>query len=1073
MPRPSFKPFFRHYFFTMKAHVSLIFALILSFFLFAGYGAVNGANPVSGLYAGSDPGSEAEPVAGSEPGSDAKNGEAMVLVFNTELGEGTTVSLPLRGTVDVTVDWGDGRESTFDSEGVKNHTYNAEGTYTVEVSGALEGFGDPTWQGYDHAEKLIKVTSFGNLDLVSLEGAFKDASNLMEVPPQLPAGVYNTASMFNNASSFNQDISGWDVSKVFNMRSMFNGAISFNQDIGGWDVNHVTNMSDMFRIAYSFNQDLSGWDVSRVTNMSNMFAVASSFNQPIGDWDVSNVTSMGSMFSYAVSFNQDIGDWDVNKVTDMWGMFWGAGSFNQDLSGWDVRNVKKMNHMFEGVTLYAANYNNLLIGWASLHLQEDVEFHGGGSKYSPGAAAEARQSIIDNFNWTITDGGQSDAPAYLLSLVSNPEEGGELAGEGQYEEGDQVHITAAINPGFDFLNWTDENGAEVSDQAVFSYTMPARDVALTANFKQLPVYTLTLKASPEEGGSVNGGGEYYEREEVTVSAFPKPGYYFIGWIDEQGNSITENNEFVCTMPADHITFTAIFGEHEQTDEMVLVYNTKMGEGTTVALPFRGTVDVTVDWGDANVNTFSSSGPKQHTYADEGTYTVRISGLLERFEVMSRACPSYQNAEKLIKVIDFGDIGLIGLSRAFWGASNLAEVPAQLPERVTSLNSLFHEASSFNQDIGDWDVSQVTEMRAMFSGAESFNQDISAWDVGQVTIMLAMFSGAESFNQDISGWDVSQVTYMGRMFIDASSFNQNIGGWDVGRVTEMRAMFSRALSFNQDIGGWDVSRVTEMDAMFSSAISFNQDISAWDVSQVSNMGNMFNHTALSTANYNNLLIGWAELPLQEDVEFHGGGSQYSAGAATDARQRIIDDFNWIITDGGQSNIPAYMLALSASPEEGGTLRGGGQYEEGDQASIMALAYEGWQFSNWTGDTTHLQDQSLPEGEVTMPAVDVELTANFIRADDTSVTGAESFAVRAFPNPAYHTVYIESDIPVSAVRLFDSLGREVKADLVNDTYFEINVSGLDAGLYFLQLTAGSKTETLKIRVLQNLPGHHGLR
>jgi len=235
-----------------------------------------------------------------------------------------------------------------------------------------------------------------------------------------------------------------------------------------------------------------------------------------------------------------------------------------------------------------------------------------------------------------------------------------------------------------------------------------------------------------------------------------------------------------------------------------------------------------------------------------------------------------------------------------------------------------------------------------------------------------------------------------------------------------------------------------------------------VSSVTGMNRMFFGVTLSAANYNNLLIGWAELPLKKDVEFHGGGSQYSAGAATDARQRIIDDFNWVITDGGQSNIPAYVLALSASPEEGGTLRGGGQYEEGDRASIMALANEGWQFSNWTGDTTHLQDQSLPEGEVTMPAVDVELTANFIRADDTSVNGAESFAVRAFPNPASHTVYVEAGIPVSAIRLFDSLGREVKADLVNDTYFEINVSGLDAGLYFLQLTAGSKTETLKIRV-----------
>ena len=51
-------------------------------------------------------------------------------------------------------------------------------------------------------------------------------------------------------------------------------------------------MSDLFKNNSTFNQNISSWDVSSVTNMGSMFDGAEAFNQPIGDWDVSNVTDM-------------------------------------------------------------------------------------------------------------------------------------------------------------------------------------------------------------------------------------------------------------------------------------------------------------------------------------------------------------------------------------------------------------------------------------------------------------------------------------------------------------------------------------------------------------------------------------------------------------------------------------------------------------------------------------------------------------------------------------------------------------------------------------------------------------
>ena len=113
-------------------------------------------------------------------------------------------------------------------------------------------------------------------------------------------------------------------------------------------------MSYMFYNASSFNQDVSKWNVSNVTDMSHMFYKASSFNQDVSEWDVSSVTNMSTLFYYTSAFNQDVSGWDVSHVTDMNCMFLGASSFNQDVSVWDVSLLRGVHAMFSGAKVQVA-----------------------------------------------------------------------------------------------------------------------------------------------------------------------------------------------------------------------------------------------------------------------------------------------------------------------------------------------------------------------------------------------------------------------------------------------------------------------------------------------------------------------------------------------------------------------------------------------------------------------------------------------------------------------------------------------------------------------------------------------
>ena len=160
-------------------------------------------------------------------------------------------------------------------------------------------------------------------------------------------------------------------------------------------------------------------------------------------------------------------------------------------------------------------------------------------------STNASYQFTVNKNRTLVANFEKNVNSYTITTSSNPAAGGTTSGDGSYEEGKSVTITATANSGYTFKNWT-ENGAQVSTSASYQFTVN-KNRTLVANFeKNVNSYTITTSSNPAAGGSTSGGGSYEEGKNVTVTATANSGYTFKNWT-ENGTQVSTNASYQFTV----------------------------------------------------------------------------------------------------------------------------------------------------------------------------------------------------------------------------------------------------------------------------------------------------------------------------------------------------------------------------------------------------------------------------------------------------------------------------------------------------------------------------------------------
>ena len=630
-----------------------------------------------------------------------------------------------------------------------------------------------------------------------------------------------------------------------------------------------------------------------------------------------------------------------------------------------------------------------------------------------------------------------DFDDYEITATANPLAGGEITGTGTYHINDSCTLTASAATGYHFVNWT-LDGSVVSTSETYSFVVSG-SANYVANY-ELNSYEITVEASPAQLGSVQGGGTYNHFETCTLTATPVTGYHLVNWTLNGVEVSTEESYSFTVSGAGH--YVANFALNSYVVSAIAsptAGGTVEGAGTYQHLA-QCTLTATaatgyhfVSW-TLNGNVVGTSPTYQFDVTATATYVANFS--LNGYEITAEANP-----------VEGGSVEITG-SNEHYGLCTLTAIPATgyhfvnwtLDGTVVSTEVSYsftvtgaaHYVANFAINSYEITASVNPSVGGSVEGTGSYDHFETC------TLTANPAPGYYFVNWTLDGVEVStEVSYS--FVVEGTA--EYVANFDLADL--LINAISSAAEQGSVTGGGNFHYGENCNLVATP--SFGYQFLYWrsNGNQVSNSAT-YSFVVYESANYiayfrlNRYTITAYANPVNGGTVTGGGLFEHGSTCTLTATANPGYEFlNWTcngevvstseaytFTVMGQATYVAnfvqgdYDITVAANPAEGGTVTGGGSFQHGSTATLVASANSHYQFVNWTLEGEVV---SVSETYSFVVTASGDYVANFeeILQHSISVEEVEGVTISA-PALAYAgdlvTVVTESDSLHRLVSLF---------------------------------------------------------